>query len=115
MLASRRIATRRPSACRTWTAAGLAPRNGPAVERQPAVPALTDGDEPEARGGLVLEQIGLERGRDHGRLGHAGPPGMPVDPVEEVRVGEDRGSSDGRHMTTYIPRWRPTDCGPTIC
>jgi hypothetical protein len=31
--------------------------------------------------------------------------GVPVESVEQVGVGQDRGSS-GRHMPAYIPRWR---------
>ena len=49
-------------------------------------------------------EVGLQGGRDHRRLRRPRAPGVAVQPVEQVRVGEDRRPLE-RHMRSYIPRW----------
>jgi hypothetical protein len=70
------------------------------------VAAAADRDEAELRGGLVLREIGLERGRDDGGLRRSGSMGEALHPLEQVGVGEDRGSSSACHMPAYMTDWR---------
>ena len=69
------------------------------------MPAPSDRDEPELGRRVVLGQVGLDRGCEDRCLRRALAVREPIEPVQEVRVEEDRGSM-GCHMSAYMTRWR---------
>ena len=82
--------------------AGLAESDGPPIQRETPVVALAHGNEREVRRRVVRLQVGLDcRGQDRG-LGHADARGKAVEPIQQVRVDQDRRAL--LHMRSYIPQ-----------
>ena len=82
-------------------AAGLPPRDRAPVERQPPVRAAADAQERELGRRLVRVQPRLEGRRDDRRLGRVLALDVPVEPVEQVGVEQDRGPDASSYDVIY--------------